>query len=175
MKHSEIAYLLPGIFQRTLGPESPMDAMLCAMETLHAPVEEILDHLDSICSPHRTPEAFVPFLARWVDLERIFAPREEADNVMSTGLGRLRELVRSAAYLSKWRGTKQGLQRFLETATGVSGFLIEEPEAQSFHLRIIAPKEVEVHRALIERIVNVERPVYATWEVWFGGEPETAS
>jgi phage tail-like protein len=175
MKHSEIAYLLPGIFQRTLGPESPMDAMLCAMETLHAPVEEILEQLDSICASHRTPEAFVPFLARWVDLERIFAPREEADNVISTGLGRLRELIRSAAYLSKWRGTRQGLQRFLETATGVTGFLIEEPPAQPFHLRIIAPQEVEVHRALIERIVDVERPVYATWEVQFGGKPAVAS
>ena len=175
MKHSEIAYLLPGIFQRTLGPESPMDAMLCAMETLHAPVEEILEQLDSICASHRAPEAFVPFLARWVDLERIFAPREEADNVISTGLGRLRELIRGAAYLSKWRGTRQGLQRFLEIATGVTGFLIEEPPAQPFHLRITAPKEVEVHRALIERIVDVERPVYATWEVQFGGKPAVAS
>jgi phage tail-like protein len=175
MKHSEIAYLLPSIFQRTLGPESPMDAMLCAMEALHSRPEEILDQLDSIFASHRAPEAFVPFLARWVDLERIFAPREEADNVISTGLGRLRELIRGAAYFSKWRGTKEGLQRFLETATGVTGFLIEEPAAQPFHLRITAPKEVEVHRALIERIVNVERPAYATWEVQFQGEPVAGS
>ena len=167
MKRSEITRLLPGIFQRTLGPQSPMDAMLCAMETLHAPAEEILDQIDSICDSRRAPEAFVPFLAHWVDLERIFAPREEGDDLVSTGLGRLRELVQTASYLSKWRGTQEGLRRFLETATGVTGFVIEEPETQPFHLRIIAPKEIEAHRALIERIVDVERPVYATWEVQF--------
>ncbi len=171
MKRSEIAHLLPGIFQRTLAPENPLDAMLGAMESLHAPAEAILDQIDSMCNPHRASDAFVPFLAHWVDLERIFAPREEGDNLVSTGLGRLRELIRIAPYLSKWRGTKQGLQRFLETATGVTGFAIEEPEAQPFHIRIIAPREVEPHRALIERIVDVERPVYATWEVQFSNEP----
>lgn len=167
MKRSEIASLLPGIFQRTLGPENPLDAMLCAMETLHAPEEELLQHMDSIFSPYRAPDQFVPFIARWVDLERIFAPREEGDNLVSTGLGRLRELIRTAAYLSKWRGTQEGLRHFLETATGVSGFVIEEPGTKPFHLRITAPKQLEAHRSLIERIVDVERPAYATWEVLF--------
>jgi len=167
MNRSNIAALLPGIFQRTLGDGNPMDAMLCAMEALHAPSEEILRQIDFICNPHRAPEAFVPFLARWVDLERIFAPREDGDGLVSTGLGRLRELIQTAAYLSRWRGTKQGLERFLETATGLTGFEIEEPHARPFHLRITAPKEAEPHRALIERIVEVERPVYTTWEVQF--------
>ena len=173
MKRDEIAALLPGIFQRTLGPENPMEALIGAMETLHAPVEAVLDHLDAICDPHRAPDGFVPFLATWVDLERIFAAREEGDNLVSTGLGRLRELIRAASYLSKWRGTREGLKRFLETATGVSGFVIEEPLTRPFHLRVIAPKSVEAHSALIERIVEVERPAYATWEVQFAGEPAT--
>ena len=170
MRRSEIAGLLPGIFQRTLGPENPLDAMLCAMETLHAPEEQLLAHLDSIFSPHRAPDEFVPFLARWVDLERIFAPREEGDNLLSTGLGRLRELIRNASYFSKWRGTHEGLRRFLEIATGMSGFVIEEPDTKPFHLRITAPKELEVHRPLIERIVDVERPAYATWEIQFSSD-----
>jgi phage tail-like protein len=144
-----------------------MDAMLCTMETLHARAEETLDQIDSLCNSRRSPEAFVPFLAQWVDLERIFAPREDGDDLVSTGLGRLRELVQNAFFLSKWRGTKEGLRRFLETATGVTGFVIDEPGTQPFHLRVIAPKEIEPHRALIERIVDVERPVYATWEVQF--------
>lgn len=167
MNRSEIAALLPGIFQRTLGDENPMDAMLCAMEALHAPAEEILRQIDFICNPHRAPETFAPFLAQWVDLERIFAPREDGDGLISTGMGRLRELIQAAAYLSKWRGTAEGLRRFLETATGLTGFAIEEPETRPFHLRIVAPKEAEPHRALIERIVDVERPVYTTWEVQF--------
>jgi len=167
MKSSEIARLLPSIFQRTVGPSNPLSAMLSVMEGLNAPAEAILDDVDSIFDPSRTPDEFVPLLARWVDLERIFAPREEPENLVSTGLGRLRELIRTASHLSKWRGTQEGLRKFLETATGTTGFVIEEPASRPFHLRVIAPQETEPHRALIERIVDVERPVYATWEVSF--------
>jgi hypothetical protein len=102
-----------------------------------------------------------------VDLERIFAPHQEDESLISTGIGRLRELIAAAAYLSKWRGTRQGLTRFLETALGATGFVIEEPSPQPFHLRVIAPAHLQEHKALIERIVGVERPVYATWEVQF--------
>ena len=38
----------------------------------------------------------------------------------------LRELIAAAAQLSQWRGTAQGLQRFLETATGIEGFELDE-------------------------------------------------
>ena len=169
MKSYEISRLLPSIFQRTVGPGSPLSAMLSVMEGLNTPAEAILDDIDSIFDPSRTPDEFVPSLARWVDLERIFAPREEAENLVSTGLGRLRELIRIAPHVSKWRGTQEGLKRFLETATGTTGFVIEEPEAKPFHLRVIAPQETKAHRTLIERIVDMERPVYATWEVQFSG------
>jgi len=147
------------------------------MEALHQPDEEIIEQIDSICDPFRTPERFVVFLARWVDLERIFAPHHESagpeESPISTGLGRLRELTRTAATLARWRGTRRGLILFLETATGIPGFNIDdrvvtaEGALTPFHIRVTAPKAAEPHRPLLERIIEVERPAYVTWELVF--------
>ena len=64
--------------------------------------------------------------------------------------------------------------RFLETATGVRGFAIDEQVPgegglpRPFHLRVHAPRETEPFRVLIERIVEVEKPAYVTYELVFG-------
>jgi phage tail-like protein len=178
VKESEIAQLLPGILQRTLRPGNPLRAVLGAMETLHGPAEDILREIDSIVDPNRTPDAFVAFLARWVDLEPIFDVKgvEEPGEIeipIGTGLGRLRQLIQAAAQLSRWRGTRGGLLQFLETATGATGFSIDESvldergEEKPFHIRVHAPRECEAHRRLIERIIDVERPAYVTWDLVF--------
>jgi phage tail-like protein len=178
MKQAEIANLLPGILQRTLRPNSPLFALLGAMETLQAPSEDVLDHLDTFFDPYRTPDRFVAFLAGWVDLERLLveSPEERAVTEalpLATGLGRLRELIAAAAYLSQWRGTLQGLRRFLETATGAHGFEIDENVPgddglpRSFHICIRAPKSTSPYRVLLERIIAIEKPAYVTHELQF--------
>ncbi len=92
---------------------------------------------------------------------------------ISSGLGNLRELIANAAYLSQWRGTKRGLLLFLQIATGTSNFEIEEQTTganappRSFHIRVRAPRETELHRALIERIIQLEKPAYVTYELDF--------
>ena len=175
MKQSEIASLLPGIFQSTLQPHSVLVALLAIMEDLHAPSEEILQTLDGFFDPYRTPDRFVAFLSGWVDLERLLveSPEERAMTSVSplpTGLGRLRELVRAAAYLAQWRGTKQGLQRFLETAIGIAGFQIDENIAKDgtpkpFHIRVRAPQGSAPYSVLIQRIIEQEKPAYVTYEL----------
>lgn len=178
MKRTEIEGLLPEVFQRTIHPGNPLFAILEVMEALHAPSEEILEHLDAFFDPYRTPDGFVPYLARWADLERLLVDSpEELSSTISpsfpSGLGRLRELIASTAFLSKWRGTAKGLLRFLETATGIQGYEIDEqvpgPDGQlrPFHLLIRAPTAVEQYRSLIERIVEMEKPAYVTYELVF--------
>jgi hypothetical protein len=82
-------------------------------------------------------------------------------------------LIARAAYLSQWRGTRKGLIAFLETATGASGFELDERvndaagQPRAFHMRVRAPHALEVHRALIERIIESERPAYVTYELEF--------
>jgi phage tail-like protein len=187
MKTGELVQLLPGIFQRTVSSSSPLMAMLAAMEALHAPAEDILKNIDSIFDPNRTLERFVPLLARWVDLEQIFlgspelSDSQEDRTPISTGLGRLRQLTSSAAWLSKWRGTCYGLQRFLEIATGVAGFNILENsrgadgKLRPFHIVVVAPASLNAHRPLLDRIIEVERPAYATWELTFDNSGGSSS
>ena len=180
MKQSEISQLLPAILQRTLREGNPLTALLGVMEALHVPSEAVLDRLDAMFNPRRTTDAFVPFLAYWVDLDRLFEEEPSGKwqvgfsrHPMTSGLGRLRELVATAAYLSQWRGTKKGLLLFLQTATGLENFEIEEQVADSdghprpFHIKVSAPAESAPHEHLIERIIQLEKPAYVTYELVF--------
>jgi phage tail-like protein len=171
MTRNEIARLLPGVFQRTLDENGPLLALLEVMEALHAPSEATLAELPALFHPLRAPERFVPFLAHWVDLG---VP-------VTTGLGRMRELVAASVELSRWRGTARGLLLFLRTATGREDFVIEEqvPGANGrprpFHLRVRAPAELAPHRPMVEAIIEREKPAYVTYELLFGQPTPGAS
>jgi len=168
MKSAEILRLLPGVFQRTARPGSPLAALLSVMEVLHAPSEQVLENLDALFDPRRAPDRFVPFLARWVDL----------DLPVTTGLGRLRELAAAGVELSRWRGTARGLLLFLSTATGRKDFEVDErvpgPNGlpRPFHIRVLAPAELAAHRPMLERIIELEKPAYVTYELHFAQPPQ---
>jgi phage tail-like protein len=186
MKRSEIEGLLPGVFQRTLrnddsaAPRSGnvLDALLDVMEALPAPSAAVLKGLDTTFDPRRTADEFVPYLAGWVGLDRLFDPgssvarRGHSRAPFSTGLGRLRELTASAAWLSKWRGTAPGLRRFLPIATGETAIQVDDHvdrkgKQRLFHFTVRVPAGLKPHRALIERIIESEKPAYTTYElVW---------
>jgi phage tail-like protein len=185
MDSETIARLLPGVFQTALHPvaagvvepDRRLGAMLGVMETLHGPVETVLRDLDRYLDPRLAEPTFVPYLAGWVDLDWLLVadPSETVATTptLASGLGTLRELVAAAAELARWRGTARGLLRFLDTATGVPGFAIEENvtgddrRPAPFHLRIVAPVAASVYRPLIERVIVAEKPAYATYELVF--------
>jgi len=173
MRSAEIARILPWVFRQTLTPASPLDAVLAAMEAQHTPSETALAGIDGYFDPRRAPDNFVPFLARWLDLERVlvrpaehYYPAGGTDEPLQSGVGRLRELVAAAAFLSRWRGTATGILRFLEVATGVSGFTVEEhvPD-RPFFVRFTMPGEAEPYEATIRRIIELEKPAYVDYEV----------
>lgn len=178
MKRAAIERLLPEVYRRTVREGGPLAALLGVMEGLHRPSEEALTDVPDVFSPYRAPDAFVPVLASWLDLEGLFdvptsgdVPAASLRRPISTGLGRLRELVASAAHLSQWRGTSRGLLRFLEIATGMSGFAVEERvpgregRPKPFHVRVRMPKAAAAHRPLVERIIEHEKPAYVTYEL----------
>ena len=176
MQPAEITRLLPEIFQRTSQPGSPLAALIQAMAALHQPSENALAKLDSYFDAYRAPERFVPFLAGWVDLEWLLVadPGEGADPPSyAPGSGQLRELIAAAVPLSRWRGTGNGLRQFLETATGVVGFEIQEEvpdkdgRPRPFHLRVTAPQAAVPYQALIEHMIAEQKPAYATAELQF--------
>jgi phage tail-like protein len=176
MKRVEIERLLPSVIERTVQLRGPLAAILDVMEALHLPSEAALARFDAAFDPRRTSDDFVPYLARWVDMDRLFdqprgpATSQRSRRAISTGSGRLRELVASAAYLSRWRGTAKGLQRFLRTATGENDFDIKENvdgdgRPKAFHFVVIAPASISPHQRLIKRIIESEKPAYVTYEL----------
>ena len=178
MKHQEIKKLLPEVFLRADQAGTPLYSLLEVMETLTEPADKILRQVPFYLNPYTTPEKFLPFLASWVDLDRIFVSRHnqattDSDSLQTLDSGRLRELIMAAAQLSKLRGTAAGLKLFLETATGMKGFDIDENilhennDAQPFKIKIIAPQTAQKHRALIERIIEQEKPAYVTYILEF--------
>lgn len=179
MNRPDIELLLPDNYRRAVLPGTALGAVLDVMETLHAPDEEILAGLDRFFDSRRAPEAFVPYLARWVDLGPLLDRLAEllgGDQEFPSGNGRLRDLVAVAAYLSRWRGTHRGLVAFLEVGTGVPGFQVEEDaDGRPFHLRFVAPAGALPYRALVETIVEQEKPAYTTHELVFADAPAGGS
>ncbi len=180
MKKEEARQLLPTVFGRTAHGNNPLNCLLDVMEQLHAPSEEILGNLDATFDPRRTFAEFVPFLASWVDLSRLFEEtpddkwrKQSVRQTTSIEIGRLRELVANAAYLSKWRGTKKGLLLFLQLTTGAEDFEIEEKaldennQIRPFHINVVAPEKLSGQRDLIERVIEFEKPVHVTYELEF--------
>jgi len=162
MRSAEIRRLLPAVFQRAAPAGGPLAALLDTMEALHRPVEARLATLDELLDPLRAPEPFVHMLAAWVNL----------DLDVTTGIDRLRALVSSAVAISRWRGSTRGLLGFLEAATGVTGFEIDEEvrkqgEVRPFHIRVTAPAALRPHEEMLERIIRLERPAYVTHELVF--------
>lgn len=168
MKSNEIKRLLPEVFQQTAAPGTLLSALLEAMETLHEPSEEVLRELDTYFDPVRAPNRFILFLASWMNLDRLWRshPTDTLLAAFPNGLQRLRQLVIHAAFLAQWRGTNKGLVAFLELATGITGFVIEEQvpgpggQPRPFFIRVSAPQAAAPFEALLRRIIELEKPAY---------------
>ncbi len=179
MKRSEIELLLPEIFRLTLDSESSrlLGGMLDVMQALLEPSEQVLDSLAAFFDPYQAPKRFVHYLAGWVDLDPFWVQDPENFEDIAQipefpgGLDQLRVLIARAAYLSKWRGTQKGMIAFLETATGVHGYRIDEQITDAegtvipFHIVVHVPHEAADCRSLIERIVRLEKPAYVTADI----------
>jgi phage tail-like protein len=194
MRRPEIERLLPSVYRLALdppdewglAPDEALGALLDAMETLHQPIEDVLDRLETYLDPRRADVPFVPYLSSWLDIDWIFgdvasdgtsrdwsASGARAEP-LSSGSGRLRELAAVAAELARWRGTERGLRRILVTATGHPDYRIRDAQSDGgtiapFHIIVEAPAEAAPLRPLIERIVAEEKPAYVTHELRFVG------
>jgi phage tail-like protein len=156
------------MFQRAAGEHTVVGAVLDVMAELHEPDEAILAGIDGIFDPYRTPDRFVPFLARWVDLDRVLPPDVPPGEPVpfAPGYGCLRNLVATGAELAQWRGTSAGLRWFLRLATGVDGFtVVEDLVDRPFHIEVHVPPDAVPYRELVERIVAMEKPAFVTASV----------
>jgi len=174
LKRDAIVERLPDIFKLAASSEdgrNPLAALLGLMEELHARDEDILAGFGRYVDPRRAPEDFVPYLAAWVDYAWLLLdppdnPYTDVELPFAGGIGRLRELVASAATESKWRGTSAGLVRMLERATGIQGYSVEETVTDEsgqplpFRVQVVVPREAEHYLELVRRIVEHEKPAH---------------
>ncbi|GGO30314.1 phage tail protein [Deinococcus humi] len=169
MKRPDLERLLPEVMQRAAQPGQPLAAALDVMEGLITPVEDTLSGVDAVLSPYRAPDAFLPWLAGWLDLDGLLRPGP-LEKQYAPGLTQLRLLIARTMPLNFMRGTARGLIGVLEAATGVSGFHVQENVTASggpraFHLLVLAPPESAVYAELVQQLVELEKPVALTHEV----------
>lgn len=181
MDRHHIPRFLPENFRFAAGrPDGAMAAMLAAMEALHEPDEAIIAGIDGYVSPYRAPDEFVMLQASWLGLDRYFdwsgGRPGSGQPKYAAGVGQLRLLTGEAAELLRRRGMHDTLLRFLELATGVPGFTIEDgkPDGTShpFHFTLRAPAAAQPLARLIARIVEGERPAHATYDIVIAPQPQ---
>jgi len=183
MKTQQIRQLLSEVFQKALARGGALDAILDLMEKLHAHPEHVISNLDQYFNPNIAPPEFIALYAHWLNLGDVL--QLTAGNIQSSsgweasggkesdGIARMRELLLVAADICRWRGTRRGLKLFLETATGISGFHIDEDNTDAegasrpFHIQIHAPEGAARFQQLILKIIEREKPAYVTFDLEF--------
>jgi hypothetical protein len=180
--------LLPSVYQRALKgssepgnvrpPNLALQALLDVMVELQRPDQELLAELDTYFDCYQAPEAFVPLLASWLDLDWLFTRQPArldaaaAREISPLGTGRLRDLAAGAARFARLRGTAQGLLDFIETATNIHGLAVDDHvvddhrKERTFHLRLWAPLEAESWRPTLLRMLQTLKPAYMTAELF---------
>jgi phage tail-like protein len=110
---------LPAIYQE----DDLMGRLLMLFESFWAPIETQIDGLSLYFDPCMTPSEFLPWLASWLSLVLDQRWPEE----------RQRQLLRSAVSLYRRRGTKKGLEDYVEIYTGTKPRIVEH-RAYDFRL-----------------------------------------
>jgi hypothetical protein len=141
MNRATVLALLPDVMRRADGEGTPLAALVdVVLECLH-PVDVTLSAVHETFDARRAPARFVGLLAEWMDLGALLV------EVDAPTVGRIKTLA-------------AGHGRFLELATGVTGFEVEELAARPFWIQVRAPAAAASHRALIERILTAEKPAF---------------
>jgi phage tail-like protein len=111
---------LPRVYQEQ---DELMGRFLMLFESFWAPIEGQIDAVHYYLDPEFTPSEILPWLATWVDLSLDDRWPEE----------KRRKLLRAAVALYRKRGTRAGLQEYLEIYTGAR-VQISEHGANNFSL-----------------------------------------
>lgn len=180
MQQDEIVSLLPRVVQRSVVAGEPLDALLGAMAGLQEPTEQLAREVQQLARPWQAPEAMLPYLARWLDVDGVLGLGGDGSYTLTGGSGQLRALLGSAAEIAQWRGTARGLALFLRSATGIDGFAIEETvlddhgRPRPFVIRVIVPPAAADQRSVIDRVVALAKPAYVQCLVADAALPDPA-
>jgi cell division septation protein DedD len=184
MTRPRLRSTLPEVFQSAAG-SPPLQALLTVADAMLGPVADALDAIEVVADPYRAPDHVAAALAWWVDLGWLTAADAAAGAVHGTvptrhtgrvdtqprlrsilpgGTTSLRDLIAASAELAAHRGTALGMTRFLELATGATGWRLEV-DPDDCHLRVHLPAGVESASATVATIVEAIKPAHITASV----------
>ncbi len=147
---------LPGIYR----DNQFLGRFLLIFESILGPIERTVDNISQYFNPDLTPPECVAWLGSWLGLVLDERWPEE----------RRRGLISSAVELFQWRGTRRGLSEFVRLYSGITPEIVElslsevsaaPDRAFRFTLRLRVPPGVDLDRALIESIIDLEKPAFA--------------
>ena len=151
-----------------------MEQFLLIFESIMKPLENQVDSLALYLDPLVTAEPLLPWLAFWVDLS--LDP--------SWPLERRRELVKSAATLYRWRGTRRGLSEYLriytgsvpeiseyipgmrldpETRLGINTKLGSSGASHHFTVTLQLDGDSQVNTSVLRQIIEAQKPAHTVY------------
>lgn len=185
MTRPRLRSTLPEVFQSAAAGSPPLQALLTVADAMLGPVADALDAIEVVADPYRAPDHVAAALAWWVDLGWLTAADAAAGAVHGTvptrhtgrvdtqprlrsilpgGTTPLRDLIAASAELAAHRGTALGMTRFLELATGATGWRLEVAP-DDCHLRVHLPAGAESAWATVATIVEAIKPAHVTASV----------
>jgi phage tail-like protein len=150
--------------------------LLTGFEDAAEPVHTLVGHLDEFFGAMSAPPDFLPWLATWVGL----ALDENWPQLKK------RRLIREAAELYRWRGTRRGLERYLEIYTGVVPRIQDQPfsgmrlgkgallgrettvghiAAHTFRVTLVLEDGAAVDEATVRAIIESHKPAHTAYEL----------
>jgi len=151
-----------------------MEQFLLIFESIMMPVENVVNNLPLYLDPLVTAEPLLPWLAFWVGLT--LDP--------SWPLEKRRELVKSAATLYRWRGTRRGLSEYLriytgsvpeiseyvpgmhlgqETRLGINTRLGSSGTSHHFTVILQLNGESEIDTRVVRDIIEIQKPAHTVY------------
>lgn len=162
-RHAPSLYtqFLPPLFQES----EFLSRYLKIFEVIWEPLQVRQDHLESHFDARLAPPQMLPWMAQWLGVP-LDAHWPEA---------RQRAWMREAVSLYRWRGTRYGLTRALETVYGLSPVLEEDPSRpHTLDVRLLDSLDGPdtASREAITRFIHQHAPAHTRVTVTFVDAPE---
>ncbi|HEY90941.1 MAG TPA: hypothetical protein G4O07_03820 [Dehalococcoidia bacterium] len=152
-----------------------MGRFLKIFESILTPVEQTIGQIPLYFDPKLAPEEFLPWLAFWLDLV--------LDQEWPAAKRRL--LIRRATELYQWRGTRRGLETYLEIYAGVRPVITEhyggislgeesrlgmntimgDGRAHCFTVTLNIKDSPAVNEEKVRAIIEAEKPAHTVYEL----------
>lgn len=125
------------------------------------------DNIENVVDPTIAPDAMVRWMGSWIGVDSV-------DESLPRELQRM--IVRSSARTMSWRGTRAGLEQFLEMTSGGPAQVVDgggiwregEAPADTAHVRMTVASTGWLEEGDFVALVRDEVPAHVRAELWIG-------